>query len=155
MIHLPYERLLHEAFQKGVEVYEEPMSKKIKGLYSDNIISINKCIPTNIEKGCVLAEELGHHHTSSGDIIDQTKLMNRKQEKRARNWAYKRLVPLSSFIGAYKAGVKNRYELAWYLEVTESFVDETLDRYKEEFGLCAKVDDCTVYFEPLGILEKF
>ncbi len=151
---MPYEKLLHEAFQQGVEVYEQPMQPRNKGLYSNNVIWINKFLPSSVEKGCVLAEELGHYHTSSGDILDQTKLVNRKQEKRARNWAYKRLIPLTSFIDAYKAGIKNRYELAFYLGVTESFIEETLYRYKEEYGICVTVNEHTVYFEPLGILEK-
>lgn len=150
----PYEKLLHEAYQLGVEVYEQPMLPKNKGLYSDNVIWINKFLPSTIEKGCVLAEELGHHHTSCGDILDQSKLINRKQEKRARNWAYKRLIPLTSFIDAHRDGVMNRYELAFYLGVTEPFIEETLERYKEEFGVFTIVDEYTVYFEPLGILEK-
>lgn len=151
---MPYEKLLHEAFQQGVEVYEQPMQLKNKGLYSDNIIWINKYLTTSIEKGCVLAEELGHYHTSSGDILDQSILLNRKQEKRARNWAYKKLIPLSCFVDAYKAGIRNRYELAFYLGVTESFLDETLDRYKEEYGLFAVSGNYAVYFEPLGVLKK-
>ena len=32
------------------------------------------------EKACVLAEELGHHYTTVGDIIDQKESENRKQE---------------------------------------------------------------------------
>jgi len=151
---LPYEHLLTEAFQHDVEVHEKNMSLRIKGLYSDNVIFINKLISTNTEKACVLAEELGHHHTSSGDILDQTKLINKKQEKRARNWAYKRLIPLSKFICAYKAGVRNRYELAEYLGVTEMFLEETLERYKEEYGLYKTIEEYTVYFEPLGVLKN-
>lgn len=112
-------------------------------------------IPTNIEKACVLAEVIGHYHTSAGDILDQSNLANKKQEQRARNWAYERLVPLPGIIEAYKVGVKNRYELANYLGVTEPFIDEAIDRYKEEFGLFATVEDYTVYFEPLGVLKKF
>ena len=30
------------------------------------------------EKACVLAEELGHHYTTIGDIIDQKESENRK-----------------------------------------------------------------------------
>ncbi|GKV69816.1 hypothetical protein NCCP2716_23140 [Sporosarcina sp. NCCP-2716] len=150
-----YEELLHEAFELEVEVYEKPLKGRIKGLYGDKIIQINKYLPTSIEKGCVLAEELGHHHTSSGDIIDQSKLLNRKQEKRARNWAYKRLIPLSKIIEASKIGIRNRYELAFFLGVTESFLEETLDRYKEEYGLFKATEGCVVYFEPLAVLEKF
>lgn len=151
-----YEILLIEADRNNVDVYERIMKPRVKGLYGDNIISINKIIPNDIEKGCVLAEELGHHHTSTGDIIDQSNLLNRKQERRARSWAYKRLVPLTKIIEAYKEGIRNRYELADYLGVTEKFVDDSIDRYKEEFGLRTTLDKkYTIYFEPLGVLEKF
>lgn len=37
------------------------------------------------EKACVLAEELGHHYTAVGDIIDQSYYSNRKQELRGKN----------------------------------------------------------------------
>lgn len=149
-----YEKLLIEAQQHEIEIYEESLKPKIKGLYGDNVIWINKIIPTNIEKACVLAEEIGHYHTSSGDILDQSKLLNRKQEKRARNWAYKRLVPLPRLIQASKAGIRNRYELAGYLGVTEPFVDEALSRYQEEFGLYTTIEEYTIYFNPLGVLKK-
>lgn len=89
-----YENLLREAQQHGIDTYEKPMTPTIKGLYSDKVIWINKNIPTNDEKACILAEELGHYHTSSGNILDQSKISNRKQELRARTWAYERLVPL-------------------------------------------------------------
>ena len=152
---MPYENLLIDAERHDVEVYEMLMKPRIKGLYGDNVIWINKIIQNNIEKACVLAEELGHYHTSSGDILDQSKLMNKKQEKRARNWAYEKLVPLSKIIEAYKAGVRNRYELADYIGVTELFIDEAINRYKEEFGLYATVEEYTIYFGPLGVLERF
>ena len=149
-----YEILLIEADRSNVDVYERIMKPRVKGLYADNIISINKIIPNDTEKGCVLAEELGHHHTSIGDIIDQSRLLNRKQEKRARSWAYERLVPLHKIIEAYNVGVRNRYELADYLGVTEPFTDEAINRYKEEFGLYATIEEYTIYFEPLGVLER-
>lgn len=77
---MTYEELLWEAHNDSLDIYERDMKPTIKGLYSDNIIWINKFIPTNTEKICILAEELGHYHTSSGNIIDQSKLQNRKQE---------------------------------------------------------------------------
>ncbi|MGG1991178.1 hypothetical protein [Brevibacillus brevis] len=88
---MTYEELYQEATQLGIDIYEMPLKPRIKGLYSDNIIGINKFIPTSIEKLCVLAEELGHYFTSSGDILDQSKIVNRKQEKRARSWVMKNL----------------------------------------------------------------
>lgn len=150
-----YETLLDEAEEQGIFTYEDILKPRIKGLYGDNVICINKTIETNTEKACVLAEEIGHYHTSTGDILDQSKLANKKQEKRARNWAYKRLVPLPGIVEAYKVGVGNRYELADYLGVTELFIDEAIDRYKEEFGLFTTIGDYTIYFGPLGVLKRF
>ncbi len=137
---------------EDIGVVEIPIPKKIKGLYADGIIAINKYINTTTEKNCVLAEELGHYHTSSGDIIDQSKIENKKQERRARAWAYKRLVGIIDFINAYKYGVRNRYELSEYLNVSERFLEEALQYYKEKYGLYYKINNYVVYFEPLSVL---
>lgn len=150
-----YEKLLLEANQLGVDIYEQTMSSSIKGLYSDNIVWINKHIPTSAEKACILAEELGHYHTSYGDILDQTNVVNRKQESLARFWAYEQLVPLSRIISAYNAGVRNRYELAEYIGITEDFLENALQRYKDKYGLYTTKDGYTIYFEPLGVLAVF
>lgn len=126
----------------------------LKGFYVDGNIAI-KMDMTTTEKACVLAEELGHHYTTVGNILDQSKAENRKQERRARLWAYKRAFDLIDLVSAYKHGCRNRYEIAEYLEVTESFLQEALDTYKEKYGLYTKVDCYVVYFEPLGILEMY
>lgn len=150
---MPYEKLLQEAHQEEIDIYEKSMSKRIKGLYADNVIWLNKHLPTTSDKICVLAEELGHYHTSIGDILDQSILNNRKQEKQARNWAYKRLVPLHMIIKAFDVGVQSKYELAEYLNVTEAFLLDALKRYKEEYGVSKTIDDYTIYFEPLAVIK--
>ncbi|WP_339195171.1 ImmA/IrrE family metallo-endopeptidase [Aeribacillus sp. FSL W8-0870] len=150
-----YENLLREAQQHGIDTYEKPMTPTIKGLYSDKVIWINKNIPTNDEKACILAEELGHYHTSSGNILDQSKISNRKQELRARTWAYERLVPLQKIVQAHKSGVRNRYELAEYLGITEDFLVAAIKRYKEKYGLYFSIENYTICFEPLGVMELF
>ncbi|WP_059105919.1 ImmA/IrrE family metallo-endopeptidase [Shouchella shacheensis] len=71
---------------------------KIKGLYSGKFIFINQITPTDVEKTCILAEELGHYYTTSGNILDQHSITNRKQEKRTHTWAYERLIPFSKII---------------------------------------------------------
>lgn len=150
-----YENLLREAEQHGLDISEKPMTPTIKGLYSDKVIWINKNIPTNDEKACILAEELGHYHTSSGNILDQSKISNRKQELRARTWAYERLVPLQKIVQAHKSGVRNRYELAEYLGITEDFLVAAIKRYKEKYGLYFSIENYTICFEPLGVMELF
>ena len=75
-----YEKLIREAEKEDMQVIEIKLSKRIKGLYCDNCIAINKDIDTYKEKACVLSEELGHYHTSYGNILDQSCILNRKQE---------------------------------------------------------------------------
>lgn len=150
-----YEQLVNEGYQHQVQIYERVMSPRLKGLYADDIVWINKIIPTNTEKACVLAEELGHHHTSAGDILDQSSIMNRKQELRARRWAYNRLIPLHRIIQAQQNDITNRYELADYLNVTEEFLEEALEWYKSKYGLTVTIRQLTICFEPLGVLEMF
>lgn len=78
-------------------------------------IAIRKDIKTTTEKSCVLAEELGHYYTSSGDILDQTDTMNRKQEYRARLYGYNLKIGLMGIIQAYEHSCRNLYEMAEFL----------------------------------------
>ncbi|MCC2248818.1 ImmA/IrrE family metallo-endopeptidase [Virgibacillus sp. AGTR] len=146
-----YDSLLEECDDKYIEVYERKM--KSKGLYSNNIIWINKLLPTYADKLCVLAEEIGHYYTSAGDILDQTKLVNRKQEQLARSWAYEKIVPLSKIVQAHKGNIRNKYELAEFLGVTETFLEHALKRYKEKYGVIVNYGKYTIAFEPLGVQE--
>lgn len=152
---MSYEILMKEAIQHDIDIYEKPMKSKIKGLYCDKIIWINQTIPTNVEKACVLAEELGHYHTTVGDILDQSKIENRKQELKARTWAYKKLVPLTKIVQAHKKNITTRYELAEFLNITEEFLEDAINWYIGKYGLSTTVDDFTICFEPLGVLELF
>lgn len=150
-----YEDLLLESESLGVSVYEKTLSDRIKGLYSNNVVCINKKIESSIEKACVLAEELGHYHTTSGNILDQTKLINRKKEKVARSWGYEKLVPLHKIIDAHKNHVTGRFEFAEFLGVTESFLESAIERYREKFGDTVKYENYTICFNPLGVIEMF
>ncbi|MBP3037947.1 ImmA/IrrE family metallo-endopeptidase [Bacillaceae bacterium Marseille-Q3522] len=152
---MQYEKLLKEAASLGVQVYEKNLRGQIKGLYSDNVIWLNKSLSTNTDKYCTLAEELGHYHTSAGDILDQNSITNRKQEKRARNWAYKKLVPLNKIVQAHKQHVKNNYELAEFLGVTEQFLEEALERYRGKFGDTVSYGGYVICFNPLGVVDWF
>ncbi|MDJ0305359.1 ImmA/IrrE family metallo-endopeptidase [Dehalobacter sp.] len=149
-----YEALCQEICKQGIKIYEVPMNPRNKGLYSDNIICINQRMDKR-EKICTIAEEHAHYLTTSGNILDLTDVRNRKQEKRARNWAYEKLIPLQSFVKAYKEGIRNRYELAEFLEVTEEFLDAAISRYKEKYGLYVEWTSYLIYFDPLGVFESF
>lgn len=150
-----YYKLLKE-YQGIVTVKEKPLKYGLKGLYKDNKILIDSNIKTNSEKACVLAEELGHHFTSYGDILDINDIKNIKQELRARNWAYEKLVGIVDLINAYRAGIKSKYELAEFLDVPEWFLEEVIEHYNKKYGSFYKVDNYIIYFNPVfGIMEMF
>lgn len=146
-----YEELLIEADKNGLITKEKPL-QAYNGRIKGNKILIRKDM-NSTQKACVLAEELGHHYTTVGDILDQSITENRKQEHRARVWAYRNALGLSDLIEAYKHGCRNRYELAERLNVTETFLLGAIEDYKAQYGLFTRVDNYVVYFEPLGILE--
>ena len=67
-----------EAHSLGVDVVDwDFKDTRIKGLYCDGTIALNSKL-TNKEQAAVLAEELGHHLTAAGDILDQSVTVNRK-----------------------------------------------------------------------------
>lgn len=143
------EKLEDLADQEGVEVIPYSFdSSNIKGLYCDNAIALSTSIETSTEKACVLAEELGHHETTSGDIIDQSNSANRKQEARARFWAYTRLISLLDIVKTYKSGCHTLYDMAEHLDVTEEFLWDALQRYRSKYGTHTTIDNYTIYFEP-------
>ena len=143
-----YERLKSEACEDGIEIIEANFGKNIKGLYCDGTVAINENIKTTTEKACVLAEELGHHYTSVGNIIDMSGIQNRKQERQARLHGYKRLVGLMKLIEAYEYGCQSRYEIAEYLEVTEEYLQECIDCYRDKYGVSATVGEYCIIFIP-------
>lgn len=150
-----YELLESKACEDGIDIVNRKFnSNKIKGLYCDGTIAINSAIETYKERACVLAEELGHHHTSVGVIVDLSDVQNRKQERQARIWAYNDRIGLYGLIRAYEHGCANRYETAEFLNVTEEFLEDAITTYREKYGVCTTVDNYTVYFIPQLIISK-
>ena len=150
------EMLEDTADQEGVPIDTVRFeSARIKGLYCDGNIALSADLETSADRSAILAEELGHHYTSSGIILDMNDIGNRKQELQARVWAYNRLIGLQGLIAAYRHGCSNRFEAAEFLNVSEPFLQEAVDYYHSKYGLLYQVDNYTIYFEPcLGILES-
>ena len=153
MIYLNYETLLKEADSLGLVVKEKPLQYN-NGRIKGNRIAIRKDIETTNEKACVLAEELGHHYTAAGNILDQSTATNRKQEMRGRIVAYNKLVGLRGIIDAYLHNCQNLFETAEYLGVTEEFLNVSLTYYTNKYGVCTQVDNYVVFFQPnIGVME--
>lgn len=151
-----YEELCQSASDDDVEIIDYPFtSDRIKGLYCDGTIALDSDMYTESERACVLAEELGHHYTSSGNILNQSIAENRKQELLARTWAYNKLIGLTGIVDSYKSRCRNYSEMAEYLNVTEGFLNDALGRYRDKYGICTEYESYVIYFEPLAVLELY
>lgn len=113
------------------EVYFK--SSNIEGIYfkvsgMNPIIGINKKLLTDTRKYIsVLAEEIGHHFTSSGDLTSECityadKLNKSKQEKKARIWAANFLISDEEIIGALLNISGTLSGLALHFNVTEEII---------------------------------
>lgn len=148
-------KLYHLADTLDVEIINDHIPvRHVKGLCIDNLIVLDKSIDTLAEENCILAEELGHYITSYGNILSPSDTTAVKQEERARKWAYENLVTLDALYQAFKSGASNRYELADHLNITESFLDESLKYYISKYGQFYESETYILYFEPLGIFRK-
>lgn len=150
---MTYDDLKKEAEHLGLVIYEKPINGNIKGLYGDGVILINSLLSTD-EKLCVLAEELGHFFTSEGIILDQSTVLNRKQEIRARAWAYEKLVPLQKIVQACLIGVSSICEFAELLSVTEKFVESAVKWYQQKYGYYVAYKNYIITFNPLHVYER-
>lgn len=151
-----YEKQLQWAADQGIAVYEFDLGnddnndskERLDGLYLDGNVAISDDLNTETEKSCILAEELGHHCTTHGDILNQNDIMNRKKEYHARLWAYNDRIGLTGIIYAYELGCQNLHEAAEKLEVTEEFLQNAIDCYRKKYGVYTVLDDYVIYFEP-------
>lgn len=142
-----YETLLDEACVEGLTVKEKPL-KYNNGRIKGNRIAIRQDIETTTEKACVLAEELGHHYTTVGNIVELDTPDKRKQERQARLYGYDCMIGLSGLIDAYEHGCQNRHEVAEYLEVTEEFLSDCIECYRQKYGVSVTVGKHCIIFIP-------
>lgn len=148
-----HEELEQRAYDAGLRIdHVRFNSQRIKGLYCDGSIAINDEL-TSAEINCVLAEEMGHHYTSSGNILDLQDVANLKQEHQARMWGYNDRIGLIGLIDAFEAGCRSRYEMAEYLEITEDYLAAALEAYHRKYGMYVRLDNHVIFFEPnFGIM---
>lgn len=149
---MKYDALLDEADAEGISIKERPF-KTYDGRIKGKDIYLRKDMNTT-EKACVLAEELGHHYTTVGNILNMESIQNRKQERQARLHGYNRLIGLAGLIEAYEHGCQNRYEIAEFLEVTDEFLEDCISCYRDKYGIGTTVDNYYIAFIPHLMVGK-
>ena len=143
---MKYDALLDEANAEGISIKERPF-RTYDGRIKGKDIYLRKNMNTT-EKACILAEELGHHHTTVGNILDMESADNRKQERQARLWAYNKQIRLRGLIDAYEHGCQSKYEVAEYREVTDEFLADCIECYRQKYGIGTTVDNYYIMFIP-------
>ena len=149
MIILNYEDLLIEYDTEDIVIKEKPLQSS-NGRIFNNRIAIRHDMSA-VDKVCTLAEELGHYYTTTGDILNQENVSNRKQEHRARMWAYGKLLPLQFFILAFKHGCHSSHEVAEFLEVSQEFLEECIRAYYSKYGSFLEFNGYLFMFSETGL----
>ena len=141
----PYETLLEYAVNEGIKVVDFELGERMKGLYCDGYIFLNKDCD-EIEKRCILAEELGHHYTASSNIVRLDTMDKKKQELLGHRWGIEKLLPLSYIIDAIIDGCNGFAELAEQLEVTPKYLQEAIIYYGQKHGSGMEYRGHLIYF---------
>ncbi|MCC3736394.1 ImmA/IrrE family metallo-endopeptidase [Staphylococcus hominis] len=136
-----------------IEIEETNRLPKFQpGFYINGKIYINNNL-SETRKAEALYEELAHHKLTYGNILDQSKWINRKFENYARRHGYEAALPLRIIVEAYNYGVSNLYELAEYVRLSEEHVLQILEHYKNKFGIGTHYGDNVITFEPLRVYK--
>lgn len=122
------------------------------GCYMNGKIYIKNGL-SDMKKAEVLFEELGHHEKTYGNILDQSKWINRKFENYAVRHGYEAALPLREIIEAYHYGINNLYELAQYVGLSEEYIIKVIEFYKKKYGLSTYHNGYVIKFEPLQVFE--
>lgn len=146
-----YEQLLAE--NEHIKIKDtHSLPDGYSGFYKDGIILIDKDL-SETRKAEVLFEELAHHKLTYGNILDQSKWINRKFESYARRHGYEAALPLRIIVEAHNYGVSSLYELADYVQLSEKYIVEILGHYKQKHGLTTRYGKYVIQFEPLRVFE--
>lgn len=155
---MTYKKLLEVAHLLDLKVIDNYDLKlpDLKGLINGRNIFLSEHLKTSVQKKCVLAEEIAHYLTNTGNITDLTDVNNRRQEFKAHKRACKNVIPLTDIIDAAIV-LKNEasmYNLAEYLGVTEKFLNEAIYFYslKNEPEIFYK--NYIVTFNPFRVLKE-
>lgn len=117
----------------------------LEATYENGYIYLDRSLATN-RKYVHLSEELSHHQTTVGNILDYNNSDNRKQEIKARRHSVERILNLDRLIECYEEGYTSIFECAEYLEVTEEVIYEALLHYHTKYGLYYFYKDKVFHF---------
>ena len=148
-----YEQLEQAAHDTDIYLLTSPLP--VNGLYysTDDIytITLSTALQTTCERCCVLAEELGHHHTTPIDLFTAPNNLQERYERIALQWAAHKLVPLHRLISACQRGIREPWDLAEYLDVTEPCLCGAIEHYAAQYGAGAPGGAYCIQLNPVEV----
>lgn len=125
---------------------------ELGGFNFNNVILLNRKnkYKDRIE---ILAEEIAHYKITYGDIRDQSIMLNRKFELKARRLGCEMVITLDGIIDAFHSGICNLHEMACHFEVSNDYVLKAIEHYKMKYGLDVYYKGYVIKFEPLQVFE--
>ena len=129
------ETLLREASRDGIDLYTVPLPAcgACSVLLPDGscAIGIDTAPAPDALRRVQLAHELGHCKRGAFYNLYSPFDIRSRHERRADEWAIRRLVPLSALKKAAKRGIIEAWEIAEEFGVTVQFAQKAIDYYRE------------------------
>lgn len=154
----PYEQIQEHIANQSIQLIEDDIELPLNGLYlrvrerKAKIVIQRQLSQTS--KRCVCAEELGHHYTSTRNLLSVCAREYERQEYRAHQWAHLHLAPLDSIGEAYVMFDACKYSMAEWLNVTIAFLDEAIAGYADMYGIYHHTQHYSYKFEPYFLVKK-
>lgn len=129
---------IYNLIEKEKIIYEEKDLSKIdsKGIYLEidglKVIAIDESI---INENCtyisILAEEIGHYFTTTGNLIEPSKnymekILKSKKELLARKWASNYLISDEEFVQALLNCINNKDDFCNYFNITYEVLENKI-----------------------------
>lgn len=127
-------KLYDIATRENISIEDFKMKNKaiIERIDKEYYIGLNYSkIKSITEEKELLAEELGHYYCNAFYNSNSDFSTISKKEYRANKWKCTVLVSVNDFIDAFNKGLKNIYEIAEYLNLSEDTVTFAYNYYKE------------------------
>lgn len=127
-------KLYDLAIRENISIEDFKMKNKaiIERIDKEYYIGLNYSkIESVTEEKELLAEELGHYYCNAFYNSNSDFSTISKKEYRANKWKCTVLISVNDFTDAFKKGLKNVYEIAEYLNLSEDTVAFAYNYYKE------------------------
>jgi hypothetical protein len=145
----------------GIEIERAALPAKVDALYfsasgTKPVIAVDYKLRKHSEQVGAIAEELGHHYTTVGNLLTdarKAKATIRKQEQLARRWAFQYAVSFSGIIDAWDAGARSLHDMAEHLGIEGAFLLEALETYENVYGSFVITGETMITFRPVSVLR--